>query len=222
MFVALILDQIYSIYDSAVLDVKPKKLVRMAKMLNLEVPDRELRPDVDPRGAARAFFRRWLPLASAVLQVAVDHMPSPDVAQRSRVDCLWAPDCSGGATTTGVAHGTSGSARKPSRHGLRQAVSECARGLDEPVVAFVSKMATVLRSELEAAAGGGTSAMVAHGDSRGGKGTRTWLAHATAEAKQAQVRPCLCVVSRPEMTLKLIHKVARGGAGGTVGQSLSC
>eukprot|EP00618_Florenciella_parvula_P030695 CAMPEP_0119495316 /NCGR_PEP_ID=MMETSP1344-20130328/18991_1 /TAXON_ID=236787 /ORGANISM="Florenciella parvula, Strain CCMP2471" /LENGTH=52 /DNA_ID=CAMNT_0007530891 /DNA_START=35 /DNA_END=189 /DNA_ORIENTATION=+ len=49
MFVALILDQIYSIYDSAVLDVKPKKLVRMAKMLNLEVPDRELRPDVDPR-----------------------------------------------------------------------------------------------------------------------------------------------------------------------------
>lgn len=35
----------------------------------------------DPRSALMAVLRAWLPLAEAVLQMAVDHLPSPLVSQ---------------------------------------------------------------------------------------------------------------------------------------------
>lgn len=121
----------------------------LARALPQEVPPRELNPK-DPRGTASAIFRRWLPLAPAVLDMVVDVVPDPASAQHRRIAALWPPDpipsssavaAPGSATTTAAAD--DGAMAE-----VRASVAACAKTEAAPVVAFVSKVVPVRAAEL--------------------------------------------------------------------------
>lgn len=117
-----------------------------------EVPARELNPK-DLRGTASAIFRRWLPLAQAVLDMVVDTVPDPVVAQHRRIGALWPPMPLPDAALTGAAQ-SGGKSREVDTEGeealeqVRKSIARCAVQEEAPVVAFVSKVVPVRAAEL--------------------------------------------------------------------------
>ena len=88
MFVTMILDQIWLLYETAILQHNPEKAARIAaKRLNVEITPREIN-NREPRLTVQAIFRQWLPLSDAILRMVVRCVPSPLEAQRSRISTL--------------------------------------------------------------------------------------------------------------------------------------
>lgn len=115
----------------------------------------------DLRGTASAIFRRWLPLAQAVLDMVVDTVPDPTVAQQRRMVALWPPEPlvdvsvsfgqdDGGGDTQAAAAAAAASAAEEGKatDRVRDSVAACSIEDDAPVVAFVSKVVPVRVVEL--------------------------------------------------------------------------
>ena len=98
-----------------------ERLQKMASGLGLAIPPREWRA-ADAGARATTLFARWLPLARAVLRLAVAHLPDPRAGQRARVQQLAGPSGGGG----------------PRRAALVAAIEAC--DPEGPVLAFVGKM----------------------------------------------------------------------------------
>ncbi len=200
MFVAMVLDPIWQLYEATVLEQDLDKAAKMVKRLGLvravrpsvrtckrsggrgsgsgrdgrdtqndpsspppsqhvrsllalslpqvssltqEVPPRELNPK-DPRGTASSIFRRWLPLAPAVLDMVVDVVPDPVTAQHRRIAALWPVDPVDGREDSGAAAAAAAAATEE----VRASVAACAKTAAAPVVAFVSKVVPVRVAEL--------------------------------------------------------------------------
>jgi ribosome assembly protein 1 len=145
MFVAMVLDPIWQLYEVTVLEQDLDKAAKMVKRLGLEVPPRELNPK-DARGTASAIFRRWLPLAPAVLDMVVDVVPDPAAAQHRRIAALWPPDPIVAPSTAAGAETVLAAAAATEE--VRASVAACAKIEAAPVVAFVSKVVLVRAAEL--------------------------------------------------------------------------
>ncbi len=135
MFVQLVLDNIWAVYEATTGGNKgkgdPAMVERITKSLSLAVPAHVLRSR-DPRAVMTTVFSAWLPISTAVLVSVIEHLPAPPAAQESRLPALI--DASPGAKHVDPT--------------IREAMVNIKSSKDDPVVAYVSKMVAVPASEM--------------------------------------------------------------------------
>ncbi|EHL00479.1 putative Ribosome assembly protein 1 [Glarea lozoyensis 74030] len=135
MFVQLVLEQIWAVYSATTGGDNCKGdaalTEKITKSLNLTLPPYVLRSR-DPRAILTALFTSWLPLSTALLVSCIESLPSPPVAQESRLPAMI--DASPGSSHVDPK--------------LRQAMVKSKSTKDDPVVAYVSKMVSIPESEL--------------------------------------------------------------------------
>ncbi|KAI8874030.1 translation elongation factor 2 [Ramicandelaber brevisporus] len=91
LFVQLVLDNIWAIYDAAILNHNPDKIDKIVQTLGIKLLPRELKTK-DTKTLTQSIMSAWLPLASEVLLAVVDILPSPLAAQKVRLPQLLHPD----------------------------------------------------------------------------------------------------------------------------------
>lgn len=135
MFVQLVLDNIWAVYEATTGGDKgkgdPAMVEKITKSLSLTIPSHVLRSR-DPRAIMTTVFSAWLPLSTAVLVSVIEHLPGPPAAQASRLPALI--DASPGAKHVDPI--------------VREAMVSIKSSEDDPVVAYVSKMVAVPASEM--------------------------------------------------------------------------
>ncbi|KAK4152865.1 ribosome assembly protein 1 [Chaetomidium leptoderma] len=135
LFVQLVLDQIWAVYQATVGDDNGKGdanlLEKITKFLNVTIPPHILRSR-DPKLLLTTVFASWLPISVALLVSVVESLPSPRAAQAERFPLLL-------EDVPGVDH------IDPK---IRDAVISFKKAPSDPVVAYVSKMVSVKESEL--------------------------------------------------------------------------
>lgn len=129
MFVKMILEPIWQLYDIAIEQSDPTKAAKMAaRALGVEITPREINAK-DPRMTVATIMNRWLPLPDAILRMAVRCMPSPADAQKHRLRTLLSSSWDG---DTGAISG----------------MAACSADSASDCVVFVSKMVPIGVSEL--------------------------------------------------------------------------
>lgn len=145
MFVQLVLDNIWAVYEATTGGNKGKgdhaMVEKITKSLSLTISPHILRSK-DSRAIMTTVFAAWLPLSTAILVSVVEYLPSPPSAQASRLPALI--DASPGAIHVDQA--------------VRDAMIDTKSSKGDPVVAYVSKMVAIPESELphNRRKGGGT------------------------------------------------------------------
>jgi ribosome assembly protein 1 len=135
LFVQLVLDQIWAVYQATVGDDNGKGdatlLEKITKSLNITIPPHILRSR-DPKLLLTTVFAAWLPVSVAVLVSVVESLPSPRSAQAERFPLLL-------EDVPGADH------IDPK---VKDAMVSFKKAPSDPVVAYVSKMVSVKESEL--------------------------------------------------------------------------
>ena len=145
MFVQLVLDNIWAVYEATTGGNTgkgdPAMVDKITKSLSLTIPPHVLRSR-DPRAIMTTVFSSWLPLSTAVLASVIEYLPAPPAAQASRLPALL--DASPGAKLVDPI--------------IRESMVNMRSREDDPVVAYVSKMVAVPASEMpqNKRKGGGT------------------------------------------------------------------
>ncbi|XP_068597984.1 elongation factor-like GTPase 1 [Brachionichthys hirsutus] len=129
LFVQLVLDNIWSLYD-AVVTRRDDKVERVVASLGVKVMARDCRHS-DPKVLLHAICSQWLPVSQAVLSMVCEKLPSPLDITPEKVEKLM----------------TVGSRRFDSlpeeTQELKRAFLQCSSGEDAPTIVFVSKMIAV-------------------------------------------------------------------------------
>lgn len=110
---------------------------KIVTALNVKVSPRDLRSK-DTRSLVNIIFQQWLPLSTCVFQAVVDVIPSPSGAQPIRLPRMLHPTVYT-SPSTGIV--------KPNNT-LERDLYTCNQADEANVVAYVSKMFAVPRSEL--------------------------------------------------------------------------
>lgn len=135
MFVQLVLDNIWAVYEATTGGDKgkgdPAMIEKITKSLSLTIPSHVLRSR-DPRAIMTTVFSAWLPLSTAVLVSVIERLPAPPAAQASRLPALI--DASPGAKHVDPM--------------IREAMIDMKSSQRDTVVAYVSKMVAVPASEM--------------------------------------------------------------------------
>ena len=145
MFVQLVLDSIWAVYEATTGGNKgmgdPAMVEKITKSLSVTIPPHILRSR-DPRAILTTVFSSWLPLSTAVLASVIEYLPAPPAAQASRLPALL--DASPGAKFIDPK--------------IRESMISMRSREYDPVVAYVSKMVAVPASEMpqNKRRGGGT------------------------------------------------------------------
>ncbi|KAI5101216.1 elongation factor-like GTPase 1 [Silurus meridionalis] len=130
LFVQLVLDNIWSLYDAVVIRRDKEKVEKMVTSLGLKVMARDLRHS-DPKVLLSAICSQWLPLSQAVLSMVCEKLPSPTEMSSERVEKLM---------SVGMRRFDS---LPEKTQQLKKAFLECASEESAPVIVFVSKMFAV-------------------------------------------------------------------------------
>ncbi|THH15351.1 hypothetical protein EW146_g5098 [Bondarzewia mesenterica] len=133
LFVQFVLENIWAVYDAVVINPNPDKVVKIVSALNLKIPPRELKSK-DTRQLLSLIFGQWLPLSTSVIQTIIDIVPSPPVAQPTRIPKMLYPDLYESTVIP--------------KNKLEKDIYSCDTSSDAYVVAFVSKMFAVPHGEL--------------------------------------------------------------------------
>uniref|UniRef100_A0A8C5P1W0 Elongation factor-like GTPase 1 n=1 Tax=Jaculus jaculus TaxID=51337 RepID=A0A8C5P1W0_JACJA len=126
LFVQLILENIWSLYD-AVLKKDKEKIDKIVTSLGLKIGAREARHS-DPKVQINAICSQWLPISHAVLPMVCQKLPSPLDITSERVEKLM---CTGSQTFDTL---------PPETQALKAAFMKCGSEDTAPVIIFVSKM----------------------------------------------------------------------------------
>ncbi|KAI5840155.1 P-loop containing nucleoside triphosphate hydrolase protein [Morchella snyderi] len=132
MFVQLVLDSIWAVYESTVLERDQERIEKIVKSLNIKVLPRELKSK-DTRTLLTSIFSQWLPLSTSVLVTVIEELPSPPVAQHKRIPLIIQSAPSADKIDSS----------------LKTAMVDFQTGADAPIMAFVSKMVAVPEKELK-------------------------------------------------------------------------
>ncbi|KAI9894326.1 MAG: Cytoplasmic GTPase/eEF2-like protein (ribosomal biogenesis) [Vezdaea aestivalis] len=137
MFVQLVLDPLWSVYEATILSPGGKgdsvKVEKITKSLSITLPAQVLRSK-DQRTSLTAILTSWIPLSVAILVSVIEYLPSPPTSQADRLARIL--DSSPGSSHID--------------QNLRAAMTEFKTERSEPVVAYVSKMVAMKSSELPA------------------------------------------------------------------------
>ncbi|KAM5170895.1 elongation factor-like GTPase 1 isoform 2-T3 [Mantella aurantiaca] len=129
LFVQLILDNIWSLYD-AVMKREKEKIDKIVQSLGLTISPRESR-HTDPKVHVNAIYSQWLPISQAVLCMVCSKLPSPLDISAERVEKLL---CAGSRRFDSL---------PPQTQLLKDAFLQCCSEETAPVIIFVSKMFAV-------------------------------------------------------------------------------
>ncbi|KAH9216331.1 P-loop containing nucleoside triphosphate hydrolase protein [Leptodontidium sp. 2 PMI_412] len=135
MFVQLVLDQIWTVYQATTGGDKgkgdPAMTEKITKSLSITLPTHITRSR-DPRAILTTLFSAWLPLSTALLVSVIESLPSPPAAQEERLPGLI--DDSPGFKFVDPT--------------IRDAMIKSKSSMNDPVVAYISKMVSIPESEL--------------------------------------------------------------------------
>lgn len=138
MFVKMILEPIWQLYDIAVIQGDSGKAAKMAaRALGVEVTPREVSAK-DPRVTLSLIMNKWLPLPDAILRMVVRCMPGPVEAQQQRLHTLLPSKVSEDHADTAC----------PQVESVVTDIASCSTSREAEVVVFVSKMVPVRIAEL--------------------------------------------------------------------------
>ncbi|XP_042679842.1 elongation factor-like GTPase 1 isoform X3 [Centrocercus urophasianus] len=129
LFVQLVLDNIWSLYE-AVMKRDKEKIEKIVTSLGLKIGPRESR-HADPKVHLNAICSQWLPISDAVLSMVCSKLPSPLDITAERVEKLM---CVGAKTFDSL---------PPETQELKSAFLKCSSEGTAPVIVFVSKMFAV-------------------------------------------------------------------------------
>ncbi|MEQ2288689.1 Elongation factor-like GTPase 1, partial [Ameca splendens] len=130
LFVQLVLDNIWSLYDAVVIRRDRLKVEKVVTSLGIKVMTRDLRHS-DPKILLYGICSQWLPVSSAVLSMVCEKLPSPLEVSAERVEKL-------------MSIGTRRFDSLPKKtQELKTAFLQCSSGTNAPVIIFVSKMFAV-------------------------------------------------------------------------------
>lgn len=121
LFVQFVLENIWKVYDSIIIQPDAEKTLKIVEALGVKVTPKDLKTR-DTRGLLRSVLGEWLPLAPTILISVIEKLPSPVDAQPIRMPLLL--------------HSTPNSTDVTP---IEQAIYSC-KANDVPVVAYVSKM----------------------------------------------------------------------------------
>ncbi|KFQ26857.1 Elongation factor Tu GTP-binding domain-containing protein 1 [Merops nubicus] len=127
LFVQLVLDNIWSLYEAV---TKREKIEKIVTSLGLKIGARESR-HADPKVQLNAICSQWLPISDAVLSMVCNKLPSPLDITAERVEKLM---CVGARTFDSL---------PPETQELKSAFMRCSSEGTAPVIVFVSKMFAV-------------------------------------------------------------------------------
>ncbi|KAL2088977.1 hypothetical protein ACEWY4_015876 [Coilia grayii] len=130
LFVQLVLDNIWSLYDAVVTRRDKEKVEKVVASLGVKVATRDLRHS-DPKVLLSAICSQWLPLSQAVLSMVCEKLPSPLDMAAERVEKLM---------SVGMRRFDS---LPEQTQELKRAFLECSNEDTAPVIVFVSKMFAV-------------------------------------------------------------------------------
>ncbi|KAI0319365.1 P-loop containing nucleoside triphosphate hydrolase protein [Amylostereum chailletii] len=133
LFVQFVLENIWAIYDAVLINPNPDKVTKIVAALNLKILPRDLKSK-DTQNLLSLIFTQWLPLSTSIIQAIIDIVPSPRVAQRTRIPKMLHPDL----YESTIAPKTK----------LEQDLYSCDASDDACVVAYVSKIFAVPEGQL--------------------------------------------------------------------------
>lgn len=131
MFVQFVLDNIWAVYGSVVIEPDRERVEKIVGALKIKVLPRDLRSR-DPQILLSAIFSQWLPLSTCVLLAIIGQLPPPKDAQRVRLPKMLYPNI----------HRKDNDPLEPTND-VEKALYSCDTSEDAPVVAYVSKMFAV-------------------------------------------------------------------------------
>ncbi|XP_015125815.1 elongation factor-like GTPase 1 isoform X2 [Diachasma alloeum] len=134
LFVSLILDNLWMLYDTVVVRKDKEKMLSMVEKLNIKLTTRDLRV-TDVKAQLQAICSQWLPLSKSCLDVVCNKVPSPLDLSPEKIERLM-----------------SGNSEFSSLHvesqKLKAAFLNCGSSPEAPIIAFISKMFSVERKML--------------------------------------------------------------------------
>ncbi|XP_056115098.1 elongation factor-like GTPase 1 [Rhinichthys klamathensis goyatoka] len=130
LFVQLVLDNIWSMYDAVVTTRDKEKVEKMVTSLGIKVMPRDLKHS-DPKVLLSAICGQWLPVSQAVLSMVCEKLPSPAEISAERVEKLMSV---GARRFDSLPEKT---------QELKKAFLDCSADETAPVIVFVSKMVSV-------------------------------------------------------------------------------
>lgn len=87
LFVSLILEQIWALYDCCMLNRNQDRIEKIIEKLGAKISQRDLRSK-EYRKVVNIIASQWIPLSHAVLGSVIDILPNPQTAQQSRMPHL--------------------------------------------------------------------------------------------------------------------------------------
>ncbi|XP_032671587.1 elongation factor-like GTPase 1 [Odontomachus brunneus] len=126
LFVQLILDNIWVLYDTLVIRKDKSKLSHMAEKLDVKLTTRDLR-HTDPKAQLQAICSQWLPLARACIDMVCEQVPAPHNLSSEKIERLL----SGNNDFRTLPHLT---------QQLKSTFLACDSSPKAPTIIFVSKM----------------------------------------------------------------------------------
>ncbi|KAG9087027.1 Cytoplasmic GTPase/eEF2-like protein (ribosomal biogenesis) [Ceratobasidium sp. UAMH 11750] len=133
LFVQFVLENIWAVYESVVMNPNPDKVAKICTTLDIKVTPRDLKSK-DTRQLVATIFSQWLPLSTCTFQTVVDAIPPPHKAQGIRVSRMLHPE-----QDTDTAE---------PQNKLERDLYTCATDPSACVVAYVSKMFAVPTKDL--------------------------------------------------------------------------
>ncbi|KAI7872992.1 P-loop containing nucleoside triphosphate hydrolase protein [Spinellus fusiger] len=131
MFVQFVLDNIWAVYNSVVIQQDRERTEKIVAALQLKILPRDLRSR-DTHTLLSAIFFQWLPLSTCILLAIVGQLPPPKDAQRIRLPKILYPNTE-----------QKDSEPLAATNALEKALYTCDASEEAPVVAYVSKMFAV-------------------------------------------------------------------------------
>ncbi|XP_057380327.1 elongation factor-like GTPase 1 [Daphnia carinata] len=132
LFVQVVLENLWSVYDSVVIRKDKLMTEKIVQNLQLQINPRDLKHS-DPKVQIHAILNKWLPLSDTVLRMVCEKLPCPSQMSEARAEKLMS------------------SLSKPfellpeATQQLKTAFVACSPSDDAPTIAFVSKMMVVDR-----------------------------------------------------------------------------
>lgn len=126
LFVQLILENIWVLYETIVIRRDKEKLPIMAEKLNIKLSTRDLR-HTDPKTQLKAVCSQWLSLAQTCLDMVCEEVPAPHNLNDEKVERL-------------ISGNNDFSALPLETQRLKAAFLACDSSPEAPIVVFISKM----------------------------------------------------------------------------------
>jgi ribosome assembly protein 1 len=132
--VQLILDNLWTLYDTVVVRKDKIQVVSMVEKLNIKLTTRDLHHN-DPKAQLHAICTQWLPLAKSCLNVICEKIPAPHKLSCEKVERL-------------ISGMDEYSSMPEETQNLKEAFLLCRSDEQAPVIIFISKMFPVDKKSL--------------------------------------------------------------------------